>query len=439
MKKKMLFIQPTIYDDQGRLIKKRKLYFAGLAYPLLAAMLPADWECAICLETIEDIPWDSDAGVVACGGMGHALNRGLEIADEFRKRGKTVIMGGPMASLAPEFVRGHCDRVVIGDAETVWDELIADLERGSLQAAYHKPLGRLSTPLPRYELLTGKNIGDFLPVQAARGCPHSCRFCSIYCMYRNSYLKRDLDEVVRDIRRIKELGFKKFLLLDDNIAADAGYMAGLCREIQKLDMEWMSQCSIEIARQPKLLELVASSGCTALSFGLESICQESLNSIDKSWCRANEYPELLKKIRDAGIEISTEMMVGLDADTPESLRRTADLLLDCKVMLAKFYILTPIPGTDLYHELLAAGRITEQDPARFSPSRSVIRHPLMSREELTALFWELYTVTYSYKNILKRTLLLPGFWKKPKSRLFYLLINLYYRWQIRQGIAPNIL
>jgi hypothetical protein len=439
MKKKILFIQPTIYDDRGRLIKKRKLYFVGLAYPLLAALLPPDWECEICLETIEDIPFDTEAGVIACGGMGHAANRAVEIAAAFKERGKTVIMGGPMASLAPELLQAHFDSLILGDAEAVWPAVIRDLENNELKSTYKRPLAKLSTPLPRYELLLNKRIGDFLPVQAARGCPHSCRFCSIYCMYRNTYLKRDIAEVLRDIKRVKALGFKKFLLLDDNIVADAAYLAELCREIRKLDMEWMSQCSIEIAQNPELLELVAASGCSILSFGLESICQASLNNVDKSWCRPEEYPALLKKVRDAGIAVSTEMMLGMDADTPESLRQTVDFILNCQVMLAKFYILTPIPGTDFYVEMLAAGRITEDDPTKFSPTRAVIRHPRLSPQELTDLLWEMYNAVYSYKNICKRILLQPGFWKKPKTYLFYLLVNLYYRHQIKRGIAPIIL
>jgi radical SAM superfamily enzyme YgiQ (UPF0313 family) len=164
-----------------------------------------------------------------------------------------------------------------------------------------------------------------------------------------------------------------------------------------------------------------------------------LNSIDKSWCRPEEYRILLKNIQESGIEVSTEMMIGIDADTPESLRDTVNFIIDCGVALAKFYILTPIPGTDFYKEMLAAGRITESDPTKFSPTKAVLRHPHMSTEEITALHWEMYRIVYSYKNIFKRTLLRPGFWKKPKNSLFYLMTNLYYRYQIRQGIAPIIL
>ena len=93
---KILFIQPTIYDDNGRLVKKRKQYFVGLAHPLLAAPLPEGWEAEICLELTEEIPYDTDADVIGIGGVGHAAKRAKDIAIEFKKRGKTVFMGGPM-------------------------------------------------------------------------------------------------------------------------------------------------------------------------------------------------------------------------------------------------------------------------------------------------------------------------------------------------------
>ena len=117
MNKKILFIQPSIYDDLGRVVKKKKLYFVGLAYPVLASLLPEGWTAEICIETIEDIPYDTDADVIGIGGMGHAANRGKDIALEFKKRGKIVYMGGPMVSLVPELAREYCDSVMIGDSE----------------------------------------------------------------------------------------------------------------------------------------------------------------------------------------------------------------------------------------------------------------------------------------------------------------------------------
>ncbi|MCL2457313.1 MAG: radical SAM protein [Desulfobulbus sp.] len=439
MKKKVLFIQPTIYDDRGHLIKKRKLYFVGLAYPLLAALTPQDWECEICLETIEDIPFNSDASLIACGGMGHAANRSREIAAEFKRQGKAVIAGGPMFSLAPEISGSLFDSVLIGDAEEVWAKLICDFENINLKRFYEKKLVSLSTPLPRYDLILPKRIGDFLPVQAGRGCPHRCKFCSIACMYRGAYLKRDIAEVMRDIRHVKSLGFNRFLLLDDNIAADPGYLKKLCREIAGLGMEWMSQCALDIADNQELLELMAQSGCSTLSFGLESVSQSNLEEIGKGWCHPAKYLEQLAKVRESGIEIASEMMVGLDGDTPETLADTVEFTEQSCIITPKFYIMTPIPGTDFYNEMRAAGRLTEEDVCKYTPTRAVIRHPTMTMEEITAMFWEIYNQVYSLRRIVQRCLLHRRFLRRPARYVFYLMVNLYYRYQIKRKIGPIIM
>ena len=101
-KNKILLIQPTPYDWQGNLVKKKKLYFVGLALPLLAALTPDEFDVELCYETIEDVPFDTDAELIGISSMGHAVMRTIDIAKEFRKRGKTVILGGYMVSLMPE-------------------------------------------------------------------------------------------------------------------------------------------------------------------------------------------------------------------------------------------------------------------------------------------------------------------------------------------------
>lgn len=439
MKKKILFIQPTIYDDSGKLIKKNKLYFIGLAYPLLAALTPKEWEVEVCIETIEKIPFDTDATVIGLGGMGHAANRAKDLALEFKSRGKIVLMGGPMVSLVPELAKQYCDSVIIGDAEGVWMQVLEDVEKEELKPFYKKTIEKLTFPIPRYELILDKKIGDFLPVQAGRGCPNSCSFCSIYCMYRTKYFRREINEVIRDIKHIKSLGFNKFLLLDDNIVSEPSYMKELCLEIKKLDMKWMSQCSIDIAKDDELLNSVAESGCITLSFGLESINKSSLADLNKSWCNPDEYKVIINKIVASGIDVASEMIVGADSDTRESLRETINFINKTRIVAPKFYIMTPIPGTDLYNKFIEEGRIIEEDVFKFSPSNAVITHPNMTTQEINEIYWEIYAKLYSVKNIFKRTVFHKYFLKAPGRYLFFLSINFFYRYQIKRKIAPIIM
>ena len=439
MNKKILFIQPTIYDDKGKLVKKRKQYFVGLAHPLLAALLPDGWTAELCVELTEKIPYDTDADVIGIGGVGHAARRAKDIAIEFKKRGKIVFMGGPMVSLIPETAKEYCDAVMIGDSEETIKELCLDIERGEIKPFYEKPLTTLSTPLPRYDLVLKKRIGDFLPVQAGRGCPNTCSFCTISCLFKGRYIRREIDEVVRDIEYVKSLGFKKFLLVDDNIISDPEYMLELCRRIKPLKMKWMSQCAIQIADNPELLKAVAESGCYVLSFGLESININALKSVNKTWCDPSDYPRILKIMNDAGIEIASEMIVGLDTDTPESLKATAEFVEKSSIIAPKFYCLTPIPGTPLNRQMSQAGRIVDDNVFEYKPSKSVLNTPNMTAEQVTEEYWKLYERLYSMRNILKRTLFNKRMLKRPAQTLFFFGVNMIYRAHIKRRVAPNIL
>ncbi|ATW25035.1 B12-binding domain-containing radical SAM protein [Candidatus Formimonas warabiya] len=440
MKKKVLLIQPTPYDRNHRPIKRKKLYFVGLALPQLAALTSADWEVEIIMETIEDIPWDTDAGLIGISSMGHGVLRTLDLAQEFKKRGKTVALGGYMVSLMPEEAKKYGDAVVIGDAEGVWAGLLQDWTQGQLKPFYKKELISLNgLPLPRYDLVRGKKIGDFLPVQAGRGCPNACSFCSVSCLYRGKYLKRNIEEVIRDIQHVRSLGFKKFLLLDDNIAADEEYMLELAREIKKLKMSWLSQCALTVAKNDLLLQALAESGCQALSFGLESITRESLNQLNKAWADPASYAGLIRKIRRAGIEVSTEMVVGADGDTLESIGKTAGFIEENKIMVPRFYILTPIPGTDFFSQMEQEGRIINRNIYSYNGTEAVHVPAKMSARELTDAYWDLYNKVFSFKSIIKRTLLNRNILNRPLDHLFYFLVNLVYRKDIKKGIPPNII
>lgn len=438
MNKKILFIQPTIYDDEGNLLKKNKLYFVGLAHPLLSALLPEGWTSEICLEVIEEIPWDTDCDVIGIGGVGHAANRAKDIAIEFKKRGKIVFMGGPMVSLIPDVAIEYCDSVMIGDSEETIAQLCHDIEQGTLQKFYEKPLTTLSFPRPKYELVLNKKIGNFLPVQAGRGCPNTCKFCTIACLFKGRYIRRSIDEVMRDIQYVKELGFKEFLLVDDNIVSDPDYMLELCKRIKPLKMRWMSQCAIQIADNDELLKAVAESGCYVLSFGLESIQKEAMRNINKPWANPDDYLRVIKKVNEAGIEVASEMIIGLDTDTKESLDATIEFIKNSNIIAPKFYCYTPIPGTPLNKEMNKLGRIQDQNILEYKPSKSVLNTPHFTAEEVTEQYWRVYEELYSMKNILARTLFHKRMIKHPLRTLFFFGVNMVYRGNIKRKIAPNI-
>lgn len=437
---KILFIQPTQYAENGKLCKQRRINLPGLAFPLLAAYTPKNWKVEVLIEVVDQIDFASNADIVAIGSMGHATFRGLEIAAEFKKRGKTVVMGGYMVSMAYREAMKHVDSVIIGDAEIAYPKMMHDFETtGKVESLYHYPISELrDLPIPRYELLTQKRIGLMLPVQAGRGCTYNCSFCSIACLYQGKYLFRPVDEVVRDIIEVKRLGFKRFYLIDDNIVSNPKYLKELCEKITPLNMKWASQCAINLATKPELLKVVRKSGCDLMSFGVESIRQDAIDSLDKKWLKADEHAANMQTLMKAGITVSTEMIVGTDFDTEESIRETFQFIYKNRVPIPRFYILTPTPGTELFEHYKNEGRLLTEDLKQYDGTRCVHVPKMISPEKLTEMYWWLNNQIFSLKSIFHRTVFNRYLWKNPAIMLFSLGVNFHYRRYIKRKITPNI-
>lgn len=437
---KILFIQPTQYAENGQLCKQRKINLPGLAFPLLAAYTPSNWEVELLIEVVDTINFDTPADIVGIGTMGHATFRGLEIAAEFKKRGKIVVMGGYMASIAYKEAMKHVDSVIIGDAEISYPQLLRDFEEtGTVKPLYDDPVSELKNlPVPRYELLTQKRIGAMLPVQAGRGCTFTCSFCSIACLYEGKYLFRPVDEVIRDIMEVKRLGFNRFYLIDDNIVSNPKYLRELCEKIIPLKMNWASQCAIHLARNTELLKIVRQSGCDLMSFGVESINQDAIDSLDKPWLKASEHEQNIKVLAQSGITVSTEMIVGTDYDTEASIRETYEFIYRNRIPIPRFYILTPIPGTDLFKELKEQGRMLTEDLKLFDGTQCVHIPKMIEPEKLTEMYWWLNNKVFSLKSIFHRTLFNKYLWRNPGMLLFSIGVNFHYRKYIKRKITPNI-
>jgi len=260
----------------------------------------------------------------------------------------------------------------------------------------------------------------------------------VSCLYKGRYIKRPLEEVVRDIKQIKDLGFKKILLLDDNIFSDRDYLHKLLDTFIELNVTWMSQCEITIGHDNDLLQKLYKSGCQTLSFGLESITKESLDKMDKSWAKPSDYDYLIQNIRKHGIDVSTEMVVGAEGDTLESIRKTKDFIEKNKISVPRFYILTPFPGTRFFEQIEKAGRLVNKDIYSYDGTSAVYKPQNMTPDELTAVYWELYENLFTFKSIIKRNILRKEMLKMPHKYLFNTIVNLYYREQIKRRITPNI-
>lgn len=436
----VLLVAPTALDYQGAPIKERRLHLPGLTLPMLAAATPADVRLRLVSETVDDIPFDDDWDLVGLTGMGSGIVRAWQIADEFRRRGKKVVIGGIAASLARvEWSLEHADAVVVGEADDLWPRVVADAAAGRLQEVYRmeRPPAIDRLPVPRYDLMNPRKHGLWRPVQATRGCPFTCTFCSITAFHSARYKKRPVDQVIRDVRAARRNGTRYIAFIDDNIAVDFDYCAELWEALIPEGIIWMSQSSLHIADRPEMLQLAHRSGCRLLSFGVESTEADSLAGIDKGFNRPDQYGQAVRTIRRHGIDVSTEMIIGLDGDDQSVFERTFDFLMDNAISVPRIHILTPVPGTPLYDALDQDGRLLTTDFSRFTGGYVTYRPKQLVADELQAGYWKLYRELFRWSSIVRRVgrnaaSLGPYMWAVVWA------VNLHYRNHIRRRITPGI-
>jgi radical SAM superfamily enzyme YgiQ (UPF0313 family) len=437
---RILLISPTALDFNGDPIKQRRVHLPGLTLPMLAAVTPSDVEVKLLLETTQEIPFEEHWDAVGLTGMVSGIVRAWQIARIFREKGVKVIIGGIAASLAdPELILENCDCLVIGEGEDLWPRVIKDLQHGELKRIYKMEIRPSITnlPVPRYDLMRGLRIGLWRPVQATRGCPFTCNYCSVASFSERSYRKRPVSDVIRDVREAKKYGSRYIAFIDDNLCVDSDYCSDLFGALIAEKVIWMSQSSLHLTEYPELIKLAYRSGCRLLSIGIESVNQISLEQIEKGWNRPERYSSAFKILRDNGIDVSTEMIIGLDGDDDSVFEKTFRFIIENKISIPRVHIITPIPGTQLFEEMVRENRITSLDFSRYSGGKVNFLPKNLPPEILEQGYWRLYRQLFGWRSILKRIL------NNEASLDLYMqmvvwAVNLRYKYHVHHRICPGI-
>ncbi len=348
----------------------------------LAAITPGDHEVEVVHEQVREVPIDDDVDLVAISFFSGFARRAYELADRYRALGVPVVAGGPHVSYWIEEALEHVDAVVAGEAESVWADVLRDAERGALERVYRGEARELiGLPTPRYDLLEKRFLVPRV-LQATRGCPFRCRFCTVPDL-NPGFRVRPVEDVVRDVA---ESHFPRFWqervawFWDDNLLVQRRWAKTLLREMIGLDRWWLTQASIDIVKDEELLDLMERSGCIGIFLGIESFDEEALASVDKRQNVIAVYRDAVARLHDRGICVMAGFISGFDNQSEEAIVRTADRLNELEFDVPFLSVLTPFRGTPLYDDLLAEGRILEErdwssytgyevafQPARMSP------------------------------------------------------------------------
>lgn len=389
-----------------------------MSLAILAALTPSDIELKVTDELVEDIDFSYPADVVALSVNTTNAFRAYQVVDIFRKKGAKIVMGGIHPSMMPEEALMHSDAIVIGEAETVWKELLDDLNSGRLKEKYHsqKYPEPPEIPHPRWDVLNGKRY--FVPrvFQVSRGCPYDCSFCSSTRFFGVKYRFRPIGDVIEEVRTYNK---RLIVFVDDNIVGNHEYSRELFKALKECGKRWVAQSSVDIAADDELLKLAAESGCAGLLIGFESINQDNKSSI-KKLRKASEYSECIRKIKAYGIGVHGSFVFGFDNDPPEIFQDTVDFVMENRLEVANYCKLTPFPRTKLFDELSIEGRILHRDWSKYDRYNIVFQPKNISIEDLKQKTDKAYRKTYSLHSMFKRR---PS---SLKNLPYYLAINFSY-------------
>jgi radical SAM superfamily enzyme YgiQ (UPF0313 family) len=326
-----------------------------LAIAILAALTPPEWERVFYDDRLEVIDYEQPTDLVAISIETFTARRGYQIADEYRKRGVTVVMGGYHATLCPDEALQHADAVCVGEAEGVWGDILRDVLHKKLARYYRAmPTTDLRGVTPDRSIFKDKDYLFITLVETGRGCRFRCEFCSITAFYKATYRHRSIEEVVNELCGLKK---KLIFFVDDNIIGDIKSAKELFRAIKPLGVRWVSQGSLNAATDPELMKLMAESGCQGLLVGFESLSSTTLTAIGKPINREIDYSWAVRQFRKHEIMVYGSFMFGLPGDNVQQVHDTMKFAQKNKLWIGAFLHTVPFPGTPLYGRCRDEGRL----------------------------------------------------------------------------------
>lgn len=356
-------------------------------------------------------PLPEDYDLVAIGTFTAQIKEAWELADRYRALGVPVVMGGITVSALVEETLHHATAVAVGEGEVLWPEILRDFEAGRLRRIYRQePYGAFDlrdAPMPRFDLLDPEKYNR-IPVQTSRGCPHRCSFCASSILLTPRYKLKPVAKVVDEIREIRRVWRRPFIeFADDNSFIHREHSHSLMRAIAGEGIRWFTETDLRVADDPELLRLMREAGCQQILIGLESPRRASLDGIElrSNWKarQLDRYRAAIDRIQSHGITVNGCFILGLDSDTPEVFDDVFNFVRDSGLYEVQVTFLTPFPGTPLYRQLEAEGRLLYPGAwERCTLFDINFRPGSMSVEELQRGFLGLVTRLYSAEETSRR-------------------------------------
>jgi radical SAM superfamily enzyme YgiQ (UPF0313 family) len=370
--------------------------FPPLGLLTLAALAPKDFQVTVCDENAgERVDYDTPAQIVGITGYLLQKTAVLAHAEQFRRRGKTVVVGGPLANLLPEACRPHCDVLFEGEAEYTWPRFLREYAAGRWADHYveaekiHLP----DSPPPRLDLLRRRYAHGI--VQCTRGCPFSCEFCDIIVVFGRKMRFKPVEQVLAEVEAWQRTGVPVVFFADDNFVGHRGYAKELLKALaqwnarQRRPLAFYTQASIDMVRDEELLRLMRDASFDEVFVGIETPRKASLAETHKTQNEKVDLVDAVHTIQSHNMFVMAGMIAGFDNDDTAIFDEQFEFCQKAQIPIIMNNTLNASPRTPLAQRLQAEGRLLSADWSQddFShqvkPGATNFRPLRMTMDELT--------------------------------------------------------
>ncbi len=436
----VLLINPFYPKDPHASFGKHVLT-PTLALTSLAGATPVHWSVRYWDENLLQGPPPHEPFPAVVGITVHLTfaQRAFALANWYRQRGAVVVLGGLHAMSCPDECAPHADALVVGEGVSIWPVVLADIEAGNLQSRYEGSYRQpyRNEPRPRRALLPRQSFLTTASLIATRGCHNRCGFCYLSTNGLHiPYQMRDPQQIVEEFAADDQ---PYGVFIDNNLGSQPDYLRQLCRALRPLEKIWSAAVTIDVTDDPSLVREMALAGCTGLFIGFESLTDANLADACKKTPRPDDYARRVGILHDHGIQVNGSFVLGFDHDGRDVFEQTVEWIERARLECATFHILTPYPGTPLFRQMEAEGRLLHRDWTKYDTSHAVFRPRHMRPEELEDGYAWCYERLFSHGSIWRRR---PA---ESDAVLSYLAMSYLYKrsnrlwhWLIRHRLTAAV-
>lgn len=372
-----------IYPKWRKLERQTHFHLPPHGPVVFAASLPPYVDVEFIDENVDQLDLEDKPDIVALSIMLTAqLPRGFEIADHYRRRGIKVIAGGISASLHSEELSQHVDSIFIGESEGRIEKVLNDFRSGNLAPIYNysrdmppiEIVGNARREILNHERYMYRGVKMLDLVHASRGCKFKCFPCCTPFLGGQSFRPRPISKVIEEIESIDN---NRLFIVDNSLAQNYQWEEELFKALIPLKRKWVSH---PIEDDDKLLDLAYKAGCWYVYQAVFDTSDVIRNRI--------------KRYRDHGIGVEGTIILGADNQDIDYIKRLVDFLIEVKLDVAEFTIMTPFMHTPIRAQLEKEGRLLSNNWADYTCDRVVFQPAKMSCTELQDIYYYAWDTFY---------------------------------------------